>query len=198
MGGHSHNRMQTALQEGNTLIVQAGAHGSDLGRLDLEIRNGKIVAHEYSLITLDNAIVPSDQKIAALSNNIHNPYRINLEEKIGRATAPLRRAQTIGGQEAGKRDQESPADSLFADLIRDKTKADVVILPGLGYGTAIPQGMISAADLRNLIPHDSEIVTLQLTRLQIRDILEQPLENTYAEDPAKNVERCGAGKRYSV
>lgn len=187
VGGHSHNRMQTALQQGNTLIVQAGAHGSDLGRLNLEVRNGKVVAHEHSLITLDNAIVPSDPKIAALINNIYNPYLINLEEKIGRATAPIRRAQTIGGQEAGKRDQESPADSLFADLIRDKTKADVVILPGLGYGTAIPQGMISAAHLRNLIPHDSEIVTLQLTGLQIRDILEQSLENTYAEDPAKNV-----------
>ncbi len=41
VGGHSHNRMEHAARIGNTLIVQAGAHGSDLGRLDLTIQDRK-------------------------------------------------------------------------------------------------------------------------------------------------------------
>ncbi|MCE9565357.1 MAG: metallophosphatase, partial [Planctomycetes bacterium] len=37
VGGHSHNRMTKAETVGTTLIVQAGAHGSDLGRLELTV-----------------------------------------------------------------------------------------------------------------------------------------------------------------
>lgn len=187
VGGHSHNRMTNALKEGNTLIVQAGAHGSDLGRLDVQVEKGKIVTHEHSLITLDNAIIPTDSEIAAVVDKALAPHKAKLDERLGDALTPITRAQTIAGEEPRKRDQESPADSLFADIIRDKTQADVVILPGVGYGTSIPTGTINAADLRNLIPHESKVVTMTLKGAQLRDILEQSLENTYTDDPKKKV-----------
>lgn len=187
VGGHSHNRMHNALREGNTLIVQAGAHGSDVGRLDLEVKNGKIIKHAHSLITLDHARVPSDPRIASLIANALTPYKSEMQERLAQAKSPITRAQTIAGQEPQKRDRESPADSLFADLVREKTQADVVILPGVGYGTSIPTGTITAADLRNLIPHESKTVTMTLTGAQIREILEQSLENTYTDDPKTKV-----------
>lgn len=188
VGGHSHNRMKTALQQGDTLIVQAGAHGSDLGRLDLEVNSkGEIVGHAHQLITLDHAIIPSDPQIARIVDEATSPHRAALRERLGRAETSIPRAQTIAGQEPQKRDQESPADSLFADLIREQTHVDVVILPGVGYGTAIPPGPIQAGDLRNLIPHESKTVTMTLTGAQIREILEQSLENTYTDSPRKKV-----------
>lgn len=188
VGGHSHNRMQNALQQGNTLIVQAGAHASDLGRLDLEVNpKGKIVRHAHQLITLDHAVIPSDAHIARIVDEAMTPHRSELKERLGRAESPIARAQTLAGPEPQKRDLESPADSLFADLIREQTHVDVVILPGVGYGTAIPPGPIQAGDLRNLIPHESKIVTMTLTGAQIREILEQSLENTYTDDPRKKV-----------
>lgn len=187
VGGHSHNRMTNALKEGNTLIVQAGAHGSDLGRLDVQLENGKITMHEHSLITLDNALIPTDSEIAAVVDKALSPHKNKLDERLGDALTPITRAQTIAGQEPRKRDQESPADSLFADIIREKTQADVVMLPGVGYGTSISTGTINAADLRNLIPHESKVVTMTLTGAQIREILEQSLENTYTDDPKKKV-----------
>ena len=60
VGGHSHNRMEHAEKVGKTLIVQAGAHGSDLGRLDLTIQDGKIATHEHTLTVLDHAKIPPD------------------------------------------------------------------------------------------------------------------------------------------
>ena len=188
VGGHSHNRMQNALQEGKTLIVQAGAHGSDLGRLDLELdRKGRIVRHAHRLITLDHAVIPSDAHIAQIVNEAMSPHQSELKERVGRAESSIPRAQTIAGQDPQKRDQESPADSLFADLIREQTQVDVVILPGVGYGTAIPPGPIQAGDLRNLIPHESKTVTMTLTGAQILEILEQSLENTYTDSTRKKV-----------
>lgn len=187
VGGHSHNRMQEALQEGNTLIVQAGAHGSDLGRLDLELKNGKIVAHTHRLITLDHATIPKDEKIADIVKQALSPHSKALEEHVGETQTPITRAQSIAGQEARKRDEESPADSLFADLIREKTQVEAVILPGVGYGTSIPPGVIRADDLRNLIPHDGKIVTMTLSGQQIQDIIQQSLQNTYTDDVKKKV-----------
>ena len=187
VGGHSHNRMTEALRVGNTLIVQAGAHGSDLGRLDLTIQGGKITAHARTLIPLDHARIPSDLSTARLIDKLLEPHRKALAERVGTAKGWLVRAQTLAGQAARKRDQESPIDSLFADILRAETKAEVGLLPGVGYGVAIPPGPITAAQLRQMLPHEGKVVTLRLTGTQIREILEQSLENTYTDNPAKKV-----------
>lgn len=44
VGGHSHNRMSQPLRAGTTLVVQAGAHLSDVGRLNLTISKGQITS----------------------------------------------------------------------------------------------------------------------------------------------------------
>lgn len=60
VGGHSHNRMREPIRVGRTLIVQAGAHLSDVGRLDLTIDGGKIVRYRRDLILLDNTKIQGD------------------------------------------------------------------------------------------------------------------------------------------
>ena len=187
VGGHSHNRMNEALREGDTLIVQAGAHGSDLGRIDLDIADGRIVDHRRRLITIDNATYTPDTKVTAIVAGHLRRYRAELDQKIGEAASPITRAQTLAGETPAKRDQQSPADSLFADILRDASGTEVALLPGVGYGVAIPPGPITQRLLRNLIPHESRTVTLSLSGAQLRAILEQSLENTYTDDPKKKV-----------
>lgn len=188
VGGHSHNRMREAMKVGSTLIVQAGAHGSDLGRLDLQVEsNGKrtkIVSHTRKLIALTN---PPD---AEFSNRIAAqiaPYKAEMNERVGRAQTALIRAQTLGGDTPKARDEESPADDLFADAVRETANVDAAFLPGVGYGVAIQPGDISAGQLKNLIPHDSDIVTMSLSGAQIKSILEQSIENFTSEDAAQKV-----------
>lgn len=187
VGGHSHNRVEPAIKEGQTIIVQAGAHGSDLGRLDLTVSNGKIVRSESKLILLDHARIASDSATAKLISELTTPFKTRLEEPLGEAAAPIVRAQTIGGAKPRKRDQQSPADSLFADIVRGEAKTDIAFLPGVGYGVAIPAGPMTASDLRNLVPHESKVVTMKLTGAQVRAILEQAVENAYTDDPERKV-----------
>lgn len=190
VGGHSHNRMRNALAAGGAIIVQAGAHGSDLGRLDLEVdQAGRITDYNHTLlpITDESGTGVGDARIAALIAEQRAPLANTLAERIGHAQQPLIRAQTIAGQAPEKRDQESAADSLFADIIRATTQADVAFLPGVGYGVAIQPGVITAENLRNLIPHDSAVWTMRLKGRQIRDVLEQSIENFTTQDPAKKV-----------
>ena len=187
VGGHSHNRMEKVEMVGGTLIVQAGAHGSDLGRLDLTVENGKITAHRRTLVPLDHDKVPSDAAAERFVEELLEPHRKALDEVIGKASGWLVRAQTLAGQEAHKRDQESPIDSLFADILREATKADIALLPGVGYGVAIPPGPVTAAQLRQMVPHEGKVVTMRLTGTQVIEVLEQAVENTFTDDPATKV-----------
>lgn len=185
VGGHSHNRMAEAERIGSTLIVQAGAHGSDLGRLDLDVADGRIVGHRRELIAI-SGLEPKDAVRRLLLSGLE-PSRKQREESIGRATSAIVRAQTIAGQKPEKRDAESPADSLFADLVRAATRADVVLLPGVGYGVAIQPGTIQARHLRNLLPHDSKLSEMQLTAAELRSVLERAIENVVTTDVREKV-----------
>lgn len=182
VGGHSHNRTEQAERIGQTLIIQAGAHGSDLGRLDLTIQDGKITAHRHSLITLDHAVIAADEATEKLVGELEESHAKELGKQIGIAGGWLIRAQTIAGQKARKRDEESPVDSLFADIIRSELKAELAFLPGVGYGVAIPEGPITASQLRQLAPHDGKLVSMRLSGKQVLEILEQAVENTFTED----------------
>ena len=121
VGGHSHNRMTKAERVGDTLIVQAGAHGSDLGRLDLTIAKGKVTGHRRTLIALDHDKVPADPEAEKLLERLLQPHRKAMDEVVGKAGGWLVRAQTLAGQEARKRDEESPIDSLFPPVFFSPT-----------------------------------------------------------------------------
>jgi 5'-nucleotidase/UDP-sugar diphosphatase len=187
VGGHSHNRMQKAEEVGTTLIVQAGAHGSDLGRLDLTVERGKVTAHVCTLTLLDHDQVEPDDTAERFVKRLVEPHREAMDEVIGSAAGWLVRAQTLAGQEARKRDEESPIDSLFADILCEETGADLALLPGVGYGVAIPTGAITAAQLRQMVPHEGKVVTLRLSGIQIFEVLEQAVENVFTDDPAVKV-----------
>ena len=188
VGGHSHNRVQAAVQVGHTLIVQAGAFGSDVGRLDLHVdQNGRIVTQHHGLMSLDHDVFGGDAGVKRVVEAQEAPFRAQLDEPVAEANTPIIRAQTLAGQMPGKRDQQSPADSLFADILRQETGSDFALLPGVGDGVAIPPGPVTAEALRNLLPNDGEVVTMKLTGAQIVDILEQAVENVLADDPQKRV-----------
>lgn len=179
--------MSSPLKVGRTTIMHAGAHCSDIGKLVLSFIDKRLQKVTGQLISLDNTTIEEHPKTAALVKQLQAPFSPRAHEVIATARTPILRAQTIAGPEPRKRDAQSPADSLFADILRSETKSDVAFLPGVGYGVGIPAGPITVAALRNFIPHDSHVVTMDLTGGQLLEILSQALENTFAEDPRKKV-----------
>jgi len=187
VGGHSHNRMAEAKHIGDTLIVQAGGHGSDLGVLELMFHGAQRTRSTYHLLTLDHALIEADPRMTVQLAGLTAQLLSSENTPVGQGRDWLIRAQTLAGTEPRLRNQESPVDSLFADIIRESTKADVTFLPGVGYGVGIPPRSISTKALINLIPHESHIFIMEMNGAQLLEILEQSLENIYTGDPAKKV-----------
>lgn len=187
VGGHSHNRLDAPLSVGRTLIVQAGAHGSDLGRLDVLVNNGQVVGSHGRLMLLDHEIYASDAELATLLNRLRAPYRTKLEAGVAKAMEDIPRAQTLAGSTPRRRDAESPVDELFADLLREALNVDLVLLPGVGYGVALAKGIVTDESLRNLLPHDSQMVSMTLSGKDLRHILEQAVQNVVADNPNERV-----------
>lgn len=186
VGGHSHNRMTQALRVRGTLIVHAGAHGSDVGRLDLTVERGRVVSHRRTLMAVTGDIDPHPAVAAVVERHLH-ALESRRSETLGVAHTVLARAQTLAGQEPQPRDAESPVDSLFADAIRAEAATEIAFLPGVGYGVALQRGRITADQLRNLIPHDSPVWRMRLEGGQIREVLEQSVENVTTRDVEKKV-----------
>lgn len=64
LSGHTHNRLHEPARVGDTLIIQSGCHGAYIGRLDLEIADGRVSLRRHRLIAVDAG--PQDDQVAGL------------------------------------------------------------------------------------------------------------------------------------
>ena len=124
VGGHSHNRMPEALRVRDTLIVQAGAHGSDLGRLDLVLRDGRIVEHRRTLIPLTGE--GSDARSRRSSIAHLQPLRGEMSRPVGPRPDPDRARADAGRRRSrqsrpGKRGRQ-PARGRAARIDRRRDR----------------------------------------------------------------------------
>ena len=57
ISGHTHEKTETPISIGNTLIVQAGSYTKNLGILDLDVSDSGISVDAYELVTIDDTIM---------------------------------------------------------------------------------------------------------------------------------------------
>ncbi|MBP9070290.1 MAG: bifunctional metallophosphatase/5'-nucleotidase, partial [Bacteroidia bacterium] len=66
IGADTHERVREPIQAKYTKVVECGAFGSFLGKLDLEIENGKLINTTYQLLDVDPAKYSADKQIQVL------------------------------------------------------------------------------------------------------------------------------------
>ncbi len=66
MGADTHERVRVPIQGKYTKVIECGAFGSFLGKLDLTIENGKLINTEYQLLDVDPAKYPADKEMQGL------------------------------------------------------------------------------------------------------------------------------------
>lgn len=181
IGADTHERVRIPIQGKYTKVIECGAFGSFLGRLDIKVKNGKIDQYTYELMDVDPSIYPADKETLELVQQAVAPYEKDLNTIIGTSTTPLVRYFVL----------ETPMDNLITDAVMWKFKPAIALSNGFRFcqPLAIPSGKnevaITKEFLWNMLPVDSIAKMGEVTGTQILDWLEKELENAFAKDPSK-------------
>ncbi len=178
MGGDTHERVRKPIQCKYTKVVEPGAFGSFVGKLDLEIENGKIVSDTYELVEIKESI-KDEPKMAALIEQVEKDYLSSMQQVIGYSTLPLYRYFVI----------ENTIDTLITSALKEKfSEIDVVLSNGFRFcpPRATPDHTgnipITNAYLFDMLPVDSVVRKGKVTGNQLKSWLEKELNNVFAKN----------------
>lgn len=172
LSAHTHNRLSDPVIVNDTIIIQSGCHGSFIGKLDLEVVDGKIKDYHHELIEVSEDIEP-DLEVKRFVKDAIAPYRKNLETTIGQTKIALNRYAQL----------ETTMDNLLLSALLDTTGADLAFSNGWRYGAPVLPGPITMNDLWNIIPTNPPVSMVNITGQELLDMLEENLEHTFSSDP---------------
>jgi 2',3'-cyclic-nucleotide 2'-phosphodiesterase (5'-nucleotidase family) len=181
LGADTHERVRVPIECKYTKVVECGAFGSFLGKLELEVVDGKLIKYQYDLLDVDPEVYPPDPEMVEMIHTAARPFDEELKKVIGYSSTPLVRYFVL----------ETPMDNLLTDAIMWKFKPDVALSNGfrfcqpLNVEASSGKVAITKEFLWNMLPVNSEAKTGVVTGQQILDWLEKELQNAFAKDPAK-------------
>jgi S-sulfosulfanyl-L-cysteine sulfohydrolase len=179
-GGDTHERVRKPIQGKYAKVVEPGAFGSFVGRLDLTVENGKIIDEKYELIEVNTKKYKANKAIQALINSKEQPFASSINQVHGYSTMPLYRYFVI----------ENTIDTLIIDALMDAAKTDIVVSNGFRFcpprhfdetgKVPITEGYIF-----DMLPVDAQVRTAVASGKQIKEWLEKELQNVFAKDASK-------------
>ena len=181
LGADTHERVRVPIEGKYCKVVECGAFGSFLGKLDIEVQDGKIKSYQYQLLDVDPARFAPDKNILSMIDKAEQPFRATLDKVIGTTSTPLVRYFVM----------ETPMDNLITDAIKWKFNTDIALSNGfrfcqpLNIDTTSGKAAITEEFLWNMLPVDSEAKIGYVSGAQIREWLEKELQNAFAKDPSK-------------
>jgi 2',3'-cyclic-nucleotide 2'-phosphodiesterase (5'-nucleotidase family) len=182
LGGDTHERVRKPIQCKYAKVVEPGAFGSFVGKLDLRIKDGKVVQDDYSLVEIDSTKYKADKSISRLIAENEVPFEDDINTIAGYSTIPLYRYFVI----------ENTIDTLILDALKWKIKeADIVLSNGFRFcppnATVDSTGNIPITNgyIFDMLPVDSVVRTGSVSGKQIADWLEKELHNVFAKDASQ-------------
>lgn len=181
IGADTHERVREPIQGKYTKVVECGAFGSFLGKLDIQVKDGKMASMQYELMDVDPKLYPANPQMLKLIDTATQPYQKELNRVIGYTATPLVRYFVL----------ETPMDNLITDAVMWKFAPDIALSNGFRFcqPLAVADSQkpvpITKEFLWNMLPVDSVAKTGTVTGAQLLEWLEKELENAFATDPSK-------------
>ncbi len=182
LGGDTHERVRTPIQCKYSKVVEPGAFGSFVGKLELTIQNGKVIADEYALIEINADEYKADKTVSALIADSEEPFSEDIYKVVGYSTIPLYRYFVV----------ENPIDTLVLSALKWKLpEIDVVLSNGFRFcpprTTPDHTGNIPITNgyIYDMLPVDSTVRTAKVTGQQLMNWLENELNNVFAKEASQ-------------
>jgi sulfur-oxidizing protein SoxB len=191
--GHTHDALPEVVKVGKTLLIASGSHGKFVSRLDLDVRGGEVREFRYKLIPLFADAITPDPDMAAAITKARAPFANELAREVGRTDSLLYRRGNFNGT----------FDDLICDALLEQRDAEIVLSPGLRWGTSVlPGSPITVEDIHNATAMTyPQVYRMKMSGERLKEILEDVADNLFNPDPyyqqGGDMVRCG-GLGYAI
>ncbi|MCK0170234.1 thiosulfohydrolase SoxB [Aliiroseovarius sp. S1123] len=175
LSGHTHDALPEPVQVEQTFIIASGSNSKFVSRVDLDVRDGKMMGIRHKLIPIFADVITPDATITKLIDDQRAPYKAELEEVIGHTDSLLYRRGNFNGS----------WDDLICDALINEREADIAMSPGVRWGPSILPGQaITREDIWNVTSMSyGEAYRTEMTGEFIHTILEDVGDNLFNPDP---------------
>ncbi|WP_298906134.1 thiosulfohydrolase SoxB [uncultured Aliiroseovarius sp.] len=175
LSGHTHDALPEPVQVEQTFIIASGSNSKFVSRVDLDVRDGKMMGIRHKLIPIFADVITPDATVTKLIDDQRAPYKAELEEVIGHTDTLLYRRGNFNGS----------WDDLICDALINEREADIAMSPGVRWGPSILPGQaITREDIWNVTSMSyGEAYRTEMTGEFIHTILEDVGDNLFNPDP---------------
>ncbi len=175
LSGHTHDALPEPVLVGETIVIASGSNGKFVSRVDLDVRNGRMMGFRHKLIPIFSDVITPDADMTALIDEQRAPYTAELEEVIGQTDSLLYRRGNFNGS----------WDDLICDALVSERDADIAMSPGVRWGPSILPGQdITREDIWNVTSMTyGKAYRSEMTGEFIKVILEDVADNIFNPDP---------------
>ncbi len=177
LAGHTHDALPEPVLIGETIIVASGSNGKFVSRVDLDVRDGRMMGFRHKLIPIFADVIAPDPDVAAAIDAERAPFLDDLTEVIGKTaddTLLYRRGNFNGSW-----------DDLICEALIEERDADISLSPGVRWGPSIMPGQdITREDIWNVTSMTyPNAYRTEMTGEFIHTIMEDVADNLFNTDP---------------
>ena len=177
LSGHTHDALPEPLQVGDTIIVATGSNGKFVSRIDLDVREGRMMGFRHKLIPIFSDVITPDAEVAAAIDAERAPFEAAMGEVIGQTaddTLLFRRGNFNGSW-----------DDLICDALLAEREAEIALSPGVRWGPSVlPGQQITREDIWNVTAMTyPNAYRTEMTGEFLHDVMEDVADNLFNEDP---------------
>ncbi|TYB81439.1 thiosulfohydrolase SoxB [Maritimibacter fusiformis] len=175
LSGHTHDALPEPVLVGETLIVASGSNGKFVARVDLDVRDGRMMGFRHKLIPVFSDVIAPDPEVAAAIEAERAPYLDDLTEVIGRTDSLLFRRGNFNGS----------WDDLICDALISERDAEIALSPGVRWGPSLlPGADITREDIWNVTSMSyGQAYRTEMTGEFLKVVLEDVADNLFNPDP---------------
>lgn len=173
--GHTHDAVPEPVLVGETILIASGSNGKFVSRIDIDVRDKKMMGFRHKLIPIFADVITPDPEMAALIDSERAPYKDQLEEKLATTESLLYRRGNFNGT----------WDDLICDAILSERDAQIAMSPGVRWGTTVMPGeAITREDVFNVTSMTyGQCYRTEMTGETIGIIMEDVADNLFNTDP---------------
>lgn len=175
LSGHTHDALPEPVLVGETIIVASGSNGKFVSRVDLDVREGRMMGFRHKLIPILSDVITPDAEVASVIDGVRAPFEAELSEVIGKTDSLLYRRGNFNGT----------WDDLICDALLSERDADIALSPGVRWGPSILPGQdITREDLWNVTSMSyGKAYRTEMTGEFLHVVLEDVADNLFNPDP---------------